>query len=154
MAEVRKFRTSVYNTMSTHEAKGFHIYAEILLRGYALVTCRIPRSPLITVATMGLYSADHPEISVVAKYEEEAVGLLQYLAKQVLERGKRFQAGVHTTTFFEELIFNETDYGMDSLDVVDEGITVARPQWIQCSLPFNPLAPSRGEGDRCRIDAA
>ncbi|KUM29734.1 hypothetical protein AQ436_08750 [Arthrobacter sp. EpRS66] len=118
MEDLRYGRYSVRSTLSAQTKETILILEELKLRGYCLLTYRAPRSPRIAVATLGLSYVNHPEIFIPTEpeKEDEASGVLHYLAEQVLEHGKEFTEGSYGTSFYRELVFREEHFDIDPFE--------------------------------------
>lgn len=162
MEDLRYGRYSVRSTLSAQTKETILMVEELKLRGYCVLTYRAPRSPRIAVATLGLGYVNHPEnfIATEPEKEEEASGVLHYLAEQVLEHGKEFIEGSYGTSFYRELVFREEHFDldpfedMDPFEDFDDDYEDAFPGWLVGSLPTKILAPSHAEDERCQFKAA
>lgn len=156
MEDLRYGRYSVRSTLSAQTKETILMVEELKLRGYCVLTYRAPRSPRIAVATLGLGYVNHPEIFIATEpeKEEEASGVLHYLAEQVLEHGKEFIEGSYGTSFYRELVFREEHFDLDPFEDFEDDYEDAFPGWLVCSLPTKILAPSHAEDERCQFKAA
>ncbi|UYQ77032.1 hypothetical protein OF385_13565 [Glutamicibacter sp. JL.03c] len=156
MEDLRLGRCSVRSTLSARAQEAILILEELKLRGYCLLTYRVPRSSPVIVSTVGLGCVKHPEISIstgLGKHDV-ASGLLRYLAEQVLQHGKEFTAGCHGSSFYGEFVFRGAHCGMDLFDGIDDGYEEVYPDRLVCSLPAKSPAPSHGQEERCQVNAA
>ncbi|QIV86632.1 hypothetical protein [Glutamicibacter mishrai] len=168
MEDLRYGRYSVRSTLSAQTKETILMVEELKLRGYCVLTYRAPRSSRIAVATLGLGYVNHPEIFIATEpeKEEEASGVLHYLAEQVLEHGKELTEGSYGKSIYRELVFREEHFDldpfedsdpfedMDPFEDFDDDYEGAFPGWLVCSLPTKILAPSHAEDERCQFKAA
>lgn len=152
---------TIRSTLSTAEEAAFLAELEIKRRGYALFAYRIPLSPLVMASTKGLEDSGHAEIATLAGSEDEAFGLLKYLAEQVLDHGRHFTEGTSGTAFFGELKFHdlsaeaylldafedfddfEDPEDFDDLDDFDDALGEYRPRLLVCESPSRRSRPAR-----------
>ena len=144
MEGISNLRSSARSSLSTSDEEKGRFLAEVIMQGYCVMTHRSPNSSRIMVVTFGLGYFDHPEFSILTndENEDEACGLLQYLAEQVLYEGKEFAQGAYSTTFYPEIIFTEEDFDMNHAEF-DDDFSPAFPYWLRCSLPTSQSAEKR-----------